>query len=265
MNIPDLLKLYDQELREQIEYPEARKEITADVVRFVRDAPAMNFVALTYASDNDLDRVIDQQLAYFAPRPQPFSWKVYQHDLERLPSFKRKLAAHHFLEDEPGDVMLLDIEEAPAHLSGPTAIDIRRVTDLAGLQDIIFVLNTVYGNDNSWVNARLGGHLKVPGYLSIYAVYIDDRPASIGWTYFPKGHFATLFAGTTLAEYRQRGLYTSLLAARLKEIRERGYRYAVVETGDMSKPIVAKHGFQYLTTVWDYVWQRRELDSGVVR
>jgi hypothetical protein len=41
----------------------------------------------------------------------------------------------------------------------------------------------------------------------------------------------------------------------LKEIRERGYRYAVVETGAMSKPIVAKHGFQHLTTVYDYEWQ----------
>jgi len=29
-----------------------------------------------------------------------------------------------------------------------------------------------------------------------------------------------------------------------------------VEAGAMSKPIVAKHGFQQLTTVYDYVWKR---------
>ena len=28
--------------------------------------------------------------------------------------------------------------------------------------------------------------------------------------------------------------------------------FAVVETGPMSRPIVAKHGFQQLTTVYDY-------------
>jgi hypothetical protein len=218
----DLLTLYDTELREQIEYPEARKDITPDVVRFVRQAPAMNFVSFTYAADADLDRIIKNELAYFAPRPQPFTWKVYEHDRQRLPSLKEKLVAHHFVEDEPGDVMLFDIESAPAHVFAPSAIDIRRITDLAGLQDIILVLNTVYGNDNAWVNDRLGGHLKVPGYLSIYAAYLDNQPVSIGWTYFPKGHFATLFAGTTLAEYRKHGLYTSILAARLREIRERG-------------------------------------------
>jgi len=92
--------------------------------------------------------------------------------------------------------------------------------------------------------------------LSVYAAYLDDQPVSIAWTYFPRGRFATLFAGSTIAEYRQRGLYTSLLATRLKEIRERGYRFAVVEAGAMSKPIVAKHGFQQLTTVHDYEWKR---------
>jgi hypothetical protein len=28
-----------------------------------------------------------------------------------------------------------------------------------------------------------------------------------------------------------------------------------METGAMSKPIVEKHGFQQLTTVWDFEWQ----------
>jgi predicted acetyltransferase len=90
----------------------------------------------------------------------------------------------------------------------------------------------------------------------VYVAYVDEQPASIAWTYFPKGHFATLFAGSTIAEYRKQGLYTSLLSVRLKEIRARGYPFAVVETGDMSKPIVAKHGFEHLTTVRDYEWQK---------
>ena len=69
------------------------------------------------------------------------------------------------------------------------------------------------------------------------------------------GQFATLFAGSTIAEYRKQGLYTSLLATRLREIRERGYQFAVVEAGPMSKPIVSKHGFKHLTTVYDYEWK----------
>ncbi|HSK87523.1 MAG TPA: GNAT family N-acetyltransferase, partial [Anaerolineales bacterium] len=180
--------------------------------------------------------------------------KVYAHDL--LPTLKDELLAHGFAgDDDPADVMVLDVRNAPDSLFQPVQADIRRIDSLDGLQDIIHVLDKVWGGHNTWVNERLGGHLQVPGYLSVYAAYVDDQPASIAWTYFPRGHFATLFAGSTIAEYRKQGLYTSLLSTRLKEIRERGYRYAVVETGAMSKPIVVKHGFQHLTTVYDYEWK----------
>jgi GNAT superfamily N-acetyltransferase len=185
---------------------------------------------------------------------QPLTWKVYDHDL--LPSLKDKLASHGFAgDDDPADVMVLDVKNAPASLFQPIRTDIRRIDSIDGLKDIIYVLDQVWGGHNTWVNERLGMHLSVPGYLSVYAAYVDDQPASIAWTYFPRGHFATLFAGSTIAEYRKQGLYTSLLSTRLQEIRERGYRYAVVEAGAMSKPIVAKHGFQHLTTVYDYEWK----------
>lgn len=254
MNKNNLLVRYDKDLRLRLMYPEARKEITRDVVRLIRQAPGMNVVAFTFANESKLDDVIHQQLEYFRPLEQPFTWKVYDHDL--LPSLKDKLISHGFAGDEdPAAVMVLDVKNAPALLSQPVQADIRRIETVDALKDIIYVLDKVWGGHNSWVNDRLGMHLEIPGYLSIYAAYVEDQPAAVAWTYFPRGQFATLFAGSTIDEYRKQGLYTSLLATRLKEIRERGYRYAVVEAGAMSKPIVAKHGFQHLTTVHDYEWK----------
>lgn len=254
MNKNNLLVRYDKDLRLRIMYPEARKEITNDVVRIIRQAPGMNVVSFTFANETKLHDVIHQQLEYFRPLEQPFTWKVYEHDL--LPSLKKKLSAHGFVSDEdPAAVMVLDVKNAPALLSQAVEADIRRIDTVEGLKDVIYVLDKVWGGHNTWVNDRLGLHLGIPGYLSVYAAYVENEPASIAWTYFPRGHFATLFAGSTIAEYRKQGLYTSLLATRLKEIRERGYRYAVVEAGAMSKPIVAKHGFQHLTTVHDYEWK----------
>jgi len=253
MNKNRLLARYDKHLRVHMHYPEARKEVNKDVVRFIRRAPGMNFVSFTFANEPDLERVIDQQVDYFAPMEQPFTWKVYDHDL--LPSLTDKLASRSFVSDGGDSVMLLDVSHAPASLFQPVAADIRRVNDLDGLKDIIHVLDNVYGGHNTWVNDRLGGHLKIPGYLSVYAAYVENQPAAIAWTYFPRGHFATLYAGTTIVEYRKQGLYTSLLSTRLKEIHERGYQFAIVEAGDMSKPILAKHGFQHLTTVYDYEWK----------
>jgi GNAT superfamily N-acetyltransferase len=261
MNKNSLLTKYDKDLRLHILYPEARKEVTGDVVRFVRKAPSMNFVSFTFANEHSLDRVIDSELEYFAPMAQPFTWKVFEHDL--LPSLKDNLTVRGFAEEEdgPADVMVLDIQSAPADLFQPVKTDIRRVTDRDGLKDIVQVLDAVYGGHNTWVYDRLGLHLQYKDYLSVYVAYVDDQPASIAWTYFPRGSFATLFAGSTVPEHRKKGLYTNLLSVRLQEIRSRGYPFAAVETGDMSRPIVAKHGFQHLTTVWDYQWNRNHTQA----
>ena len=253
MNKNNVLFTYDKDLRMHRMYPEARREITGDVVRFIRKAPGMNVVSFTFAHERDLERVIDREVEYFAPMNQPFTWKVYDHDL--LPSLKGMLVSHSFVEDsDPAAVMVLDMKVTSSTLLQPVKADIRRITDPAGLKDIVHVLDTVWGGHNTWVYDRLGLHLQIPGYLSVYAAYVEDRPASVAWTYFPRGHFATLFAGSTIPAYRRRGLYTSLLATRLQEIHARNYPYAVVEAGSMSKPIVAKHGFQHLSTVYDYEW-----------
>jgi GNAT superfamily N-acetyltransferase len=253
MNKNNLLVRYDKDLRLRISYPEARKEITKDVVRIIRKAPGMNVVSFTFANESKLDTVIDREVDYFTPMKQPFTWKVYDHDL--LPSLQQKLLSRSFVSDGGNAVMLLDVKNAPASAFQPMQADIRQIYNPKGLNDIIFVLDKVYGANHAWVNKRMGRHLQIPGYLSIYVAYIERQPASVAWTYFPRGHFATLFGGTTLPEYRRQGLYTSLLSVRLNEIRERGYQFAVVETGEMSKRIIANHGFQHLTTVWDYEWR----------
>lgn len=254
MNTNNLLVRYDKDLRLRVMYPEARKEITRDVVRIIRKAPGRNMVAFTFANESKLHDVIHREVEYFTPLNQPFTWKVYDHDL--LPSLKGELASHGFEPDhDPADVMVLDVKKAPSELLQPIRADIRRITDVTGLKDVIHVLDSVWGGSHAWVNDRLGEHLKIYNYLSVYVAYVEDQSVSVAWTYFPYGQFATLFAGSTIADYRKHGLYTSLLATRVQEIRRRGYHYAVVETGAMSRPIVAKHGFQHLTTVHDFEWK----------
>lgn len=253
MNTNSLLVRYDKDLRIRVAYPEARKEITGDVVRIIRQAPGMNVVAFTFANERTLHDVIHREVDYFIPLKQPLTWKVYDHDL--LPSLQDKLATHGFVGEDSADVMVLDVMSSPSELLQPIRADIRRIANLDGLQDVINVLDQVWGGHNTWVNERLGMHLQVPDYLSVYVAYVENKPASVAWTYFPRGQFATLFAGSTIPVYRKQGLYTNLLAARVQEIRQRGYHFAVVETGEMSRPIVAKHGFQHLTTVHDFEWK----------
>ena len=254
MNKTNLLVRYDKDLRLRITYPEAHKEITNDVVRIIHRAPGRNMVSFTFANERELHRVIHNELEYFRPLGQTVTWKVYEHDL--LPSLKEQLISHGFtVDDKPTVVMVLDLKRTPTPSLKIPQADLRRIDNVDGLIDAILVLDKVWGGDNTWVNDRLGLHLQIPGYLSMYAAYVENQPAAIAWTHFPRGHFAKLSVGSTVTEHRRQGLYTNLLEAGIRDIRERGYRYAVVEANDMNRSIVERHGFQQLTTVQDYEWR----------
>jgi GNAT superfamily N-acetyltransferase len=261
MNTAQILALYDQEQRIAIEYPGTIKEVTPHVVRFTRPAPGMNFILYHWLDGADSAAVIAEQVAHFAPLGQPFTWKLFEHDgpaglAERL------IDAGFVADDDPGMVMVLDLAAAPAPNRfappEPTGVDIRQISSRDQLDDVIAIMEQVWGGNFAWIEQRLGDHLEIPGYLSVYAAYVDGQPACASWVYFsPRSQFASLWGGSTVERYRKRGLYTALLARRVREARERGYRFLIIDASPMSQPIVAGHGFQKLTVQVDYEWQEK--------
>ena len=221
MDKQDLLTLYDTQLRIDIEYPGVRKETLPYLVRFVRPAPGMNYISYSRLAERDLDPVIQEQIAYFAPMNQPFSWHVYDHDSP--PRLKDRLVAHGFAPDnDPDAIMVLDVQDASPVLLAPVTIDVRRVTRRDQLDEVVQIESQIWGGDFGWLKQRLGEHLDIPNYLCIYVAYMDGQPACSSWVYFhPRSQFAGLFGGATLPAFRQRGLYTAALAVRLQARLER--------------------------------------------
>ncbi len=269
MNHRDLLSLYDQDQRITIEYPEARKETLLALtphtqpmlVRFIRQAPGMNMILYSRVDETRLDQVIAEQVAYFQPMRQPFEWIVYEHDFP--PSLKARLEAHGFQCDEAEPLMALDLHRAPPALLVPVSHDVRSITQQDQLEDVVQVMQQVYGGDFGWIRQRLGSHLKLPEYLNVYIVYAGGRPACAGWIYFhPRSHFAGLWGGSTVAEHRQKGLYTALLALRVQEAIRRGYRYLTINASEMSRPIVSKYGFELLANEYSYRYVEQQETAG---
>jgi GNAT superfamily N-acetyltransferase len=261
MNQAALLALFDQYQRFAITYPGMQRQELAGgeppiptLVRFLRPAPGMSFVLYSRLDEQTADRVIQEQVAFFTTHDLRLEWKVYGHD---TPSdLGPRLKRFGFTPEEPETVMLLDLQDAPASLFEPLKADLRRITDRQGLAPVIQVLEAVWGGDFRWVNERLGSHLEIPGYLSLYVAEAQGQPACAGWTYFHENNpFASLWGGSTVEAFRKRGLYSALLAARAQEAQERGVRYLTVDASPMSQPILAKHGFQALTTAQSFEWK----------
>lgn len=84
----------------------------------------------------------------------------------------------------------------------------------------------------------------------------DGQPASAAWVYFPKNsQFASLWGGSTLNDFRNRGLYTALLAVRAQEARTRQVRYLTVDASEMSRPILEKFGFTMMAYSYSCKWK----------
>jgi hypothetical protein len=73
--------------------------------------------------------------------------------------------------------------------------------------------------------------------------YVDGQPAGFAWA--ASGPTALVLCGSgVLAAKRGRGAYRALLAARWKRAVELGKPALVIHAGEMSRPIVARCGFQ---------------------
>lgn len=254
METQKILTLFDKEQRIEIEYPDMEKHVLPHVVRFVRPAPGMSFVLYSNVNEETVDAVIEEQIAYFSANGQPFEWKVYAHD--QPADLKERLVTYGFEAEDVDAIMVLDVEEAPPSLLEPVTADVRPITrDQLG--HVIAVEEEVWGGNFEWIRQRMGSHLEVPDYLSVYVAYVDDSPACTGWIYFHKNsQFASLWGGSTVPAYRKRGLYTAVLAARVQETMARGYRFLTVDASPMSRPIVARHGFRQVTEAYACEWKR---------
>lgn len=257
LDLPTLLPLFDREVRLDIEYPGTTKEVLLNaagqprLVRFTRPAPGRSFVIYHHLTADEADAEIEAQMAYFTERQLPYDWRVFGHDAPA--DLRARLLAHGWVPEDEDAIMLLDLAAAPPALLAPVSAEVRAITTRAQLADVIAVMEGVWGGTFAWITERLGSHLDIPGYLEVYAAYVEGRPACAAWVYLPPHtQFASLWAGSTLPAYRGQGLYTALLATRVQSARRRGYRYLTIGAGPMSRPIVARHGFEQLTTAQSF-------------
>ncbi len=243
-----LIVKYTRQMRQDIVFPDMQKEVLPRIVRFTRPAPGMSLVLYSDLDSSNADAEIESQIAYFKNKNLPFSWKMYGYDAPG--NLLRRLKEHGFTPDPPDALMILNLEHPPTGLSAPPAVEIRR-SDVNQLGDVVWIMEQVWTGSFDWIHARLGSHMAMDGYLSVYTAYVDNQPACAGWTYFhPGSEFASLWGGSTVLSQRGKGLYTALLAVRAQEALQRGVRYLAVDAGVMSQPIVERHGFVKITDIF---------------
>ena len=201
-----------------------------------------------------LEELITRQRDFFAARGEAVEWKTWGHDLPReLPTLLEKAG---FVPEPVETVVVADAATTAAHGEPPLPGDvaIRATASRRDIERIAAMEAEVWGEDHSSFVDELFERAERGGIVVLLAES-GNTVVSAGWLSTTPGcDFAGLWGGSTLKEWRGRGLYRTLVARRARLAVERGARYLYVDASDDSRPILERLGFVAVTTTTPYVW-----------
>ncbi|HEY3560406.1 MAG TPA: GNAT family N-acetyltransferase [Kribbella sp.] len=205
----------------------------------------------------DLDRLIADQVEYFAKLGAKVEWKYYSHDLPAdLPA---RLTAAGFVPDEEECLLIGDIAELPADVVLPDGIRLREITERADLERMQAMEEEVWGFSHDWLPDALSQAIADQDPATVVVAETDeDEPKIVcgSWIRFHTGtEFASLWGGSTLPEWRGKGIYRAQVAYRRNLAAERGFKYLQVDASPDSRGILARLGLRPVAVTVPYIWK----------
>lgn len=248
MNADEILALFDVE-RQTLKPAGNLRQIDGNVVRHLPSASAQYWIAYSRHSPAKIDAAIAHEIEHLkslSPRYTSVEWKAHDHD--QPANLVERLAAYGFEIGEREAFLALDVNDAPADLCAPVTLDVRRVSDAAGIRHYFAVSALVFDRDyGAWAGELERQVVAGDPAVSVFVAYDAGVPVSSARiSYDPGSQFAGLWGGATLDSHRGKGYYKALVAARLQEATRRGVRFLYIDASPMSRPILERRGFVFL-------------------
>ncbi|WP_030688968.1 GNAT family N-acetyltransferase [Streptomyces globisporus] len=252
-----LRDLHDLQLRREArpDGPTCRVERVDGVVRQTGPAHAWNGVLWSGFDAPAADSAITAQIEHYRAAGLSFEWKLYAHDTPA--DLGDRLRAAGFTPEEPETLMAAEAAALPREAALPEGVELRAVTDEAGVRQVVEVHERAFGTDSSDLGRRLLDRLATdPDTVTAVVALAAGEPVSAArLELYPGTDFAGLWGGGTVEGWRGRGLYRALVAHRARIAADRGHRYVQVDAADTSRPILRRLGFLTLTTTTPYVYE----------
>ncbi|KZL22165.1 hypothetical protein PsAD2_00191 [Pseudovibrio axinellae] len=251
MTISELMELYYRHEREGCHPLHAQKVNTRNTIRVVATEEYGSYIAGYRFPADSINQAVQDEIDYFSKRGKSFEWKVYGTD--EPATLPAELVSQGFTPGDTEAFMLCKVGKLSLD-SATTRSTIQRVDSEVGVKDAVQVSEQVWGTDFSGLKQDLIRRIQTtPDQISIYVAYENEVPVSSAWiTYTPESPFAGLWGGSTLQAARGKGYYRNLLGVRAAEADERGVQYLSVDASNMSRPILEKVGFKFITETRPY-------------
>ena len=256
-----LRRAYDEQLRTDAE--------TAGAVSVTRHGP-LHLVTfpggrgfITYRDLGGADagmirRLVTEALAHYRadPRISRVEWKTRGHD--RAPGLHAALLDNGYVPDEPESIMIGEARQLAVDVPLPDGVTLRRVTGEADVRAMCAMQDEAFGGpvDRDMADALLR-RLALDDGMELWVAEAEGRVVSAGRLEpVPGTSFAGIWGGATRVEWRGRGIYRALTAARARSALRVGRTLINSDSTEYSRPILERSGLVKVSTTTPYHWTR---------
>lgn len=261
MDVLEFMRLYGLHERKNLTMPGYHSEISGCVTRLVSDSRFGSLIADFSLNESNLSSEIQKQIQYFDSLNKHFEWKIY--DTDEPKNIGSVLTGFGFKKAETEAFMVLDLEATEDSFFDPGTIEVTRITDRQGIIDAVAVQEMVWDREFTTFSDQLFDILVADQKsMSLYVVYDQGHPVSSARISFnADSPFAGLWSGATVKEFRGKGYFTALLKTRALEAKNRGVKYLTIDASEMSRKIVEKYGFEFITYTHPYDYRTSSLNE----
>jgi hypothetical protein len=256
-----LLAAYDTQLRTEVETPSAVSITRHGPLRLVTFAGGQGFVTYPDLGGADADtvrRLVPAALAHYRsdPRIHRVKWKTRGHD--HAPGLHEALLENGFIPGEAESIMIGEARLLAVDVPLPDGVTLRRVTAEADVRAMAAMQDEVFGDPVSDGSAdALLRRLALDDGMELWVAEAEGRIVGAGRLEPVRGtDFAGIWGGATREEWRGRGIYRALTAARAFSALRLGRSLMHSDSTEYSRPILERSGFVTVSTTTPYLWQR---------
>lgn len=258
-----LLAAYDDQLRTDAETPGAVSVTVLGPLRLVTFSGGRGFVTYRDLGGADADAIrelVGAALAHYEADPDITSveWKTRAHDV--APGLHRSLLDHGFVAEEPESIMIGEAERLAVDVPLPDGVALRRVSAEGDVRAMVAMSAEVFDTspaEEEAIAEALLRRLSLDDGTELWVAEAEGRVVSAGRLEPVRGtDFAGIWGGSTREEWRGRGIYRALTAARARSALQRGKTLIHSDSTEYSRPILERYGFVKVSTTTPYGWRR---------
>lgn len=210
------------------------------------------------ADADTISRLVSETLAHYEADPKIIrvEWKTRGHDL--APGLHEALLENGFTPDEPESIMLGEARLLAVDIPLPEGVTLRTVTKEDEVRAMSAMQDEVFGEavSDEMANALLR-RLSFNDGMELWVADVAGRIVSAGRLEPVAGtDFAGIWGGATRQEWRGRGIYRALTAARARSALNMGKSLINSDSTEYSRPILERSGLVKVSTTTPYHWRR---------